>query len=195
MWWGAWIWIVVIAAVTAQPSGAKIFCRLFVGVGFFFSGVGGGRSGIGGSGLRVGGVAAGEHDLPRSSFALIADHEYVVAGAIKELGDHIASLSRAVRAKDSLVCAQSLDLCPRGGGYITQNLFQAGVLRSDEEAMAVPGDGGIGRPFVGRPVRRFGRRRRYDGRGRYRGLSCERIIFGGMLVPLNLLVRRGCCGL
>ena len=118
-----WIGAVVILAVEAKPPGAKIFRWYIIGVWIFFGvGVGWGWSGIGCS-LRIAAAAAGgEHDLPRCSLALVPDHEYVVAGAIEELEEHIARPSGTVGAKDSLVGAQALDFCPSGGGDILQNL-------------------------------------------------------------------------
>ena len=98
-------------AATVQPSGARIFGQFLVWFGLFFGGFDGELSGIG-AGLRVGGSACGEHNLPRCSIALVPDHEYVIAGAIEELGEHIARLSRTVGAKDSLVGSRPSTLAP-----------------------------------------------------------------------------------
>jgi len=92
------------AGLADAPVAAGRIPRLRVGlivrVGIIF--VGGGGGGVGG--LRDARTSAGaEHDLPGCSLALIPDHDYVIAGAIKELGEHIARLAGTVYAKDTLV--------------------------------------------------------------------------------------------
>ena len=54
-----------------------------------------------------------QHDPARRALALIADHQYVVAGAVKKLRKHIARRPRAIRAKDPLIGVHSLHLDAR----------------------------------------------------------------------------------
>lgn len=119
-------------------------------------------AGRGGSAGHVRGacVAGAEHDLARSSLALIADEQHVVAGALQKLAEDIACRSGAVDAEDSLVGGESFDLCAGGGGNVVEDLLQAGVCGVDAQALTVPDDLGWGGVVVGWPERsrRFRRR-------------------------------------
>jgi len=117
-----------------------------------------GRRGSGGW-LRAPSVAGTEHDPARSSLALVSDHHYVIAGAEQKLAKHIARRAGAESAKNALVGVESFQLCAGEGGYVHQNLFQAGVGGVDAQALAVPRDRSLRRLFVGRPLRQFRRGR------------------------------------
>jgi hypothetical protein len=75
--------------------------------------------------LRGSRLAGAEQNLPRRSLALIADHEHVIAGALQELGEHIARLAGAVVSKNPLIGSQPIYLCAGNGGNILQNLLEA----------------------------------------------------------------------
>jgi hypothetical protein len=53
--------------------------------------------------LRISRLATAQHNLPGRSLALIANHNHVVAGALKKLGEHVARLAGAICAKNALV--------------------------------------------------------------------------------------------
>src|ERR1039458_565795 len=97
-------------------------------------------------------MGSSEHDLARSSLTLIADHHDVVAGALQKPRKPLARRAGTVGAKNPLVGAQSLHLGAGGGGYIAQNLLQAGVGSLDAQTLAVPCDRGLAGLLVGRPL-------------------------------------------
>ena len=124
----------------------------FFNVGIVFGGVGLGGFG----GLGVAGLARSEDDLPRRPLTLIPNHQDVVAGALQQLGEHVAREARPVCAKDPLIGSQAFHLCAGGSREFVEDLLQAGVCRLNAKALAIPGDRRIARLVVCRPVGNFG---------------------------------------
>lgn len=83
-------------------------------------------------------LAGAQDDLARRSRRHVADHQDVVTGALQQLGEDIAGVSRAIGAEDALVSAEAVHLDAGDGGNVFENLLQAGVGRADAEAMTVP---------------------------------------------------------
>jgi hypothetical protein len=70
--------------------------------------------------LSFSAAAPAQDNPPWRALALIANHQNVVSGTIKELRKHIASRSGAVSAKNALILIQTLHL----GACIRRNVFQ-----------------------------------------------------------------------
>ena len=60
--------------------------------------------------LRATGLASAEYNLARRSLALVANHNHVVARALKELGENVARQARAICAEYPLIVAHSFNV-------------------------------------------------------------------------------------
>ncbi len=69
--------------------------------------------------------ARSQHNPARRTLAAIANHQYVVAGAVEKLRDHIAGGPRAISAKNSLIVAHPFNLDAGLEGNFFQDLRQA----------------------------------------------------------------------
>src|SRR5579859_2136585 len=72
-----------------------------------------------------------EHELARSSLALIPNHQHVVPRALQQLAEYIPRGSRSVAAVNALIGADPFHLHSGGRRNILQHLPQAGVGSRD----------------------------------------------------------------
>lgn len=118
--------------------------------------------------LGADGSSRTEEDLTGRALAKIADHDHVVAGAIEQLCEDVASGAGSILAIDAGVGGEAFDMRAGERGDFRENLREARVGGVDAEAVAVPEDAGGSGLIIGRPV------------GIFRSRSDEGLSWGGV---------------